>query len=179
MSRFSQPNFQGTVSPVLLKVYEIAMISKEIVAGIIQSRIDEEGLFLVDITVTSLNQISVSVDGNNGVTIDQCIALSREIEQNLDREVEDYELEVSSAGLGQPLQVLKQYFKNIGREVDVVLKNGQKLNGKMVDATNEGISLEITKVVVVEGKKKKQLVTEIVPFKYEEIKTTKVVVSFR
>lgn len=167
------------MSPVLLKVYEIAMISKEIVAGIIQSRIDEEGLFLVDITVTSLNQISVSVDGNNGVTIDQCIALSREIEQNLDREVEDYELEVSSAGLGQPLQVLKQYFKNIGREVDVVLKNGQKLNGKMVDATNEGISLEITKVVVVEGKKKKQLVTEIVPFKYEEIKTTKVVVSFR
>jgi ribosome maturation factor RimP len=155
------------------------MISKEIVQGIIQSRIDEEGLFLVDITVTSLNQISVSVDGNNGVTIDQCIALSREIEQNLDREVEDYELEVSSAGLGQPLQVLKQYFKNISREVDVVLKNGQKLNGKMVDATNEGISLEITNILVVEGKKKKQLVTEIVPFKYEEIKTTKVVVSFR
>jgi len=179
LSRFSQPNFQGTVSPVLLKVHEITMISREKVEDIIKSRIDEEGLFLVEINVSSSNQISVFVDGNNGVTIDQCIALSREIEQNFDREVEDYELEVSSSGLGQPLKVLQQYIKNIGRDIDLVLNNGQKLSGKMVDANADGINVEITKNVLVEGKKKKQLVTEIVPYKYDEIKTTKVVVSFR
>lgn len=155
------------------------MITKEQIEQLVIPKINEEGLFLVEITISPSNHISVSVDGDKGVTIDQCIALSRHIEGNLDRDVEDFELEVSSSGLGQPLKVLRQYTKNINHDVDVVLKNGQKLSGKMVDANEEGISLEVTKNVLLEGKKRKQLVTEIVPLKYTEIKTTKVVVSFR
>jgi len=169
---------QGTESPVLLNPSE-TMITKEQVVKVVTPKIDEEGLFLVEVTVSPSNQIMVFIDGDKGVTIDQCISVSRFIEQNLDREVEDYELDVSSAGLDLPLKVLKQYIKNIGRTVDVVLVNGQKLNGKLVSANDEGIGLEVEKSAILEGKKRKQLVTETLMLKYSEIKSTKIVVSFR
>ena len=155
------------------------MISKEIIKSIVDPKLDEENVFLVDISVSPSNQIVVTVDGDKGVTIDQCIAISRHIEGSLNRDEEDFELEVSSSGLGQPLKVLRQYTKNIGREVEVVLTNGSKLKGKMVASDNEGISLEVEKKLLLEGKKRKELVTETIPLKYSEIKTTKVVISFR
>lgn len=155
------------------------MISKEQIEQIIAPRIDEEGLFIVEITVSSSNHISVFIDGDKGVTIDQCIAISRFIEENLNRDEEDYELDVSSAGLDLPLKITRQYIKNIGRLVDIVYKNGQKLTGKLVGANDSGFDVEVERNVQVDGKKRKQLVNEIDNIKYSDIKSTKIVVSFR
>lgn len=155
------------------------MITKEQIQSIITPLIDEEGLFIVEITVGSSNHISIFIDGDKGVTIDQCIAVSRFIEQTLNRDEEDYELDVSSAGLDLPLKVTRQYIKNIGRFVDVVYKNGQKLTGKLVNANDFCFEVEAEKSVVVDGKKRKQLVTEIENINYTDIKSTKIVVSFR
>lgn len=155
------------------------MITQEQIENLIKPKIDEEGLFQVEVTVSSSNKISVFIDGDKGVTIDQCMALSRFIEQNLNRDEEDFELDVSSAGLDLPLKVQRQYIKNIGRSVAIILKNGQKLTGKLVNANDDGINLEVEKNVFLEGKKRKQRITEILPLMYSEIKSTKIVVSFR
>ncbi len=155
------------------------MITKEQIENLIKPKIDEEDLFQVEVTVSSSNKISVFIDGDKGVTIDQCIALSRFIEENINRDEEDYELDVSSAGLDLPLKVQRQYIKNIGRSVAIILKNGQKLTGKLVSANDDGINLEVEKNVVLEGKKRKQKVIEIMPLNYSDIKSTKIVVSFR
>jgi len=155
------------------------MIAKEQIENLIKSKIDKEDLFQVEVTVSSSNKISVFIDGDKGVTIDQCMALSRFIEQNLNREEEDFELDVSSAGLDLPLKVQRQYIKNIGRSVAIILKNGQKLTGKLVKANDDGIDLEVEKNVILEGRKRKQRITEIMPLKYSDIKSTKIVVSFR
>mgnify|MGYP001586843412 CR=1 FL=1 len=155
------------------------MITKEQILSLITPKIDEEGLFIVEITISSSNHISVFIDGDKGVNIDQCITISRFIEENLNRDEEDYELDVSSAGLDLPLKVTRQYTKNIGRFVDVVYKNGQKLTGKLVNASDFCFAIEAEKSVFVEGKKRKQLVTEIESINYTDIKSTKIVVSFR
>jgi ribosome maturation factor RimP len=155
------------------------MIAREQIEKIITPKIEEEGLFIVEISVSSSNRITVFIDGDKGVTIDQCIDISRLIDQSLNRDEEDFELDVSSAGLDLPLKVQRQYIKNIGRLVDVVLSNGQKLTGKIVNANDEGVNLEVEKNIQIEGKKRKQPVTEIDTFKYSDIKSTKIVVSFR
>jgi ribosome maturation factor RimP len=155
------------------------MITKEQIENLIKPKIDEEDLFQVEVSVNSSNKISVFIDGDKGVTIDQCMALSRFIEQNLNRDEEDYELDVSSAGLDLPLKVQRQYIKNIGRSVAIILKNGQKHTGKLVSANDDEINLEVEKNVILEGKKRKQQITEIMPLKYSDIKSTKIVVSFR
>jgi ribosome maturation factor RimP len=155
------------------------MITKEQIESIVNPKLEEEGMFLVEVSVSASNQIALFVDSDKGVTIEQCIILSKHIEQSLNRDEEDFELEVSSAGLDLPLKVLKQYLKNKGRSVSVVLKNGQKLNGKLINADDASIELEIEKNVILEGKKRKQIVTEIITLKYTDIKSTKIVVSFR
>ena len=155
------------------------MITKEQVESIVMPKIDEDGIFLVEITVSSSNHISVFIDSDKGVTIDQCISVSKFIEENLNRDEEDFELDVSSAGLDLPLKVQRQYTKNIGRTVDIVMKNGQKLSGILLNANDESIKVEYQKTVTIEGKKRKQLVTENIDLKYSDIKTTKIVVSFR
>lgn len=155
------------------------MITKEQVQSIIAPKVEEEGLFIVEVTVSAKNQISIFIDGDKGVTIDQCITISRFVEENLNRDVEDYELDVSSAGLDLPLKVARQYVKNIGRMVDIVTKKGQKFSGKLVDANNDGFKVEVEKMVLLEGKKRKEKITEVDNINYSDIKSTKIVVSFR
>ncbi len=134
--------------------------------------------FIVEVTVSQANQISVLLDSDKGVTIDDCIQLSRHIEGNLDREAEDFELQVSSAGLGQPFKVHRQYVKNREREVEVVLTNGQKQTGILKGADESGFDLEISKSEKVEGQKKKQLVTRTLRIQFDEAKTVKNIIKF-
>ncbi len=155
------------------------MITKEQVQSIITPKVDEEGLFIVEITVSTTNHITIFIDGDKGVTIDQCISISKFIEENLNRDEEDYELDVSSAGLDLPLKVARQYVKNIGRMVDIVTKKGQKFSGKLVGANNDSFKVEVEKTVLQEGKKRKEKITEVDSFNYSDIKSTKIVVSFR
>jgi ribosome maturation factor RimP len=137
-----------------------------------------EGLFLVDVSVSKSNVISVFIDSMDGVNIDQCVALSRHIESNLDREAEDFELQVSSAGLGQPFKVVQQYHKHVGKKVEVVDKDGQKAAGILDKVTESGIILIASKKVQAEGSKKKLLVEEEEYFSFDNIKIAKAIISF-
>jgi ribosome maturation factor RimP len=118
------------------------------------------------------------VDSDTGISINQIVEISRFIESNLDREVEDFELSVFSAGLSEPLSLVRQYKKNIGTEIDVLLTSGQKLTGILIKADDQGIDLEVTTKEKSEGSKKKELVTRVHTFEYPEIKEAKKVLKF-
>ena len=105
--------------------------------------------------------------------------LSRYIESKLNREEEDYELEVGSAGIGQPFKVLQQYYIHIGQEVEVMTKGGQKLTGILKDADEEKFTVTVQKKVKLEGSKRPKLVEEDETFTYEQIKYTKYLISFK
>lgn len=137
----------------------------------------EKDFFLVSLKVGGGNQIEVRVDSFEGIKMGDCVRLSRHIEGSLDREEEDFSLQVASAGLGEPFKVFQQYEKNIGRKVDVKLKGGEKILGKMLSAiADEGIVLE-TKNREKIGKKKQVVVKEH-KLAFEQIDQTKIVISF-
>ena len=137
----------------------------------------EKSFFLVSLKVGGGNQIEVRIDSFEGIKMGDCVRLSRHIEGSLDREEEDFSLQVASAGLGEPFKVYQQYEKNIGRKVDVKLKGGEKILGKMLSAIpDEGIVLE-TKNREKIGKKKQVVVKEH-KLAFEQIDQTKIVISF-
>lgn len=102
------------------------MIDKNVVTRIVDEWLEGKDYFLVDVTVSPDDKIVVEIDHAEGVWIDDCVELSRYIESKLDREEEDYELEVGSAGIGQPFKVLQQYLIHIGKEVEILTKEGKK-----------------------------------------------------
>lgn len=161
------------------------MILESTVRKLVEDRIKGTKLFIVDISVSTSNKINVLIDGMDGVGIHDCIDISRGVEHNLDREAEDFELEVSSAGLDTPFKVLKQYAKNIGRDVKVYTLDGRKHEGTLFAADEEKVVITYDEKVRIEGKKKKELVTreEVYFFEHEEdelkIKQTKVIISFK
>jgi len=108
-----------------------------------------------------------------------CANLSKFIESRIDREIEDYELEVGSAGLGMPFKVLKQYEKNLGEEVEVLSKDGKKFSGILKSASEESFTIIISKQVKPEGAKRKITVEEDLVFSYNEVKYTKYLIRFK
>ena len=158
------------------------MISKKKVAALIYERIEEldNGLFVVSLTISTGNKINVELDKHEGgVSVKDCMSVSRNIEHNLDREQEDFELHVSSAGLDKGLRVYAQYQKNVGREVVVKLHENGKVEGKMIAVTPEQITVQTTRKERIEGKKKKQTIIEDVVLTMDKIKETKIVISFK
>jgi len=155
------------------------MILKDTVYQIVENFLMDTDYYLVDVKVTPDNRISVEIDSFEGVSIGFCMEVNRHIESQLDREVEDYELQVSSAGLTEPFKVLKQYQKNIGNEVEVLTKTGDKKSGVLIDVNETEIVLQIEKTEKPEGAKRKITVTEDLTFLYEDIKTTKYIIRFK
>jgi ribosome maturation factor RimP len=155
------------------------MISKNVVEGIVNEWLGDKEYFLVDVSVSPDDKIVVEIDHAEGVWIDDCVELSRFIESKLDREEEDYELEVGSAGIGQPFKVLQQYLIHIGKEVEVLTKEGKKLEGVLKEADENHFVVTIQKKVKLEGAKRPKLVDEDVTFTFEEIKYTKYLISFK
>ena len=126
------------------------------------------------------NVIVVEIDAyERSVTIDDCVALTRAVEAEFDRDVEDYELEVGSAGLTAPFKVKAQYDKNIGNPVEVLTADGRKLKGDLVAATDDDFTVAIEKMVKPEGAKRKVRVVENETLKYNEIKYTKYLIQFK
>ena len=144
------------------------MIDKTIVNQIVTEFLDDKDCFLVDVTVQPGNFIVVEIDSEVGVDIDTCCAISRHIEDNLDRDVEDYELEVGSTGLTAPFKVLRQYQKNVGNEVEV-LAGGKKMVGVLLQANQENFTIQVAKKI----KGQKQPVLEEIVLTYPEVKYTK------
>ena len=155
------------------------MIDKNVVTRIVEEWLEGKDYFLVDVTVTPDDKIVVEIDHAEGVWIDDCVDLSRYIESKLNREVEDYELEVGSAGIGQPFKVLQQYIIHIGKEVEVLGKDGKKWTGVLTDANEENFTITVQVKVKPEGAKRPKLVEQNVTFVYDEIKYTKYLISFK
>lgn len=154
------------------------MIDKAIVKRLVEEKLDDK-MFLVEITVNERNVINVFVDSYEGLTIEQCINISRHVEHSFDREEEDFELQVSSPGLGEKFKVKEQYIKYVGRAIDLVTVFDNKLEGVILSAADDEIILETSSREIVEGHKKKQLVIKQHHFKYNEIKSAKAVISFK
>lgn len=148
------------------------MIDKEKVQSIVNQELEGTDLFLVDLKIGKDNKISVFIDGDNGVTIQNCIDLSRKIESNFDREVEDFELSVFSSGVGEPLKLNRQYKKNIGRNIEVITnEEGEKIVGELLMVDKEKI------VVKVQPKKKKDPIVEK-EILIDNIKESKIIILF-
>ena len=148
------------------------MIDVTRVREIAETQMEGTDLFVVEVRVSPANEIVVTVDSDTQVGIDRCVELSRSIEGALDREQEDFELTVMSAGIGQPLKMLRQYRKLIDRPVEVILKDGGKIVGNLTDASDDSIVVEYEERVAVEGKKRKQLVTTRRELSLDEVKST-------
>ena len=138
--------------------------------------------FLVELKLTPSNKIIVEIDSDNIVLIEDCVKLSRFIESNFDRDVEDYELQVSSAGLENPLKLKRQYFKNIGRNTEILLNDGSRKSGVLKSVDEDGIELqEDLWTVNKKGKKikKNQTAKSLIKLLFTDINETKILVSFK
>ena len=155
------------------------MIEKSELTKVIETALEGSELFLVDVGVSRDNNIVVEIDSMDCVSIDDCAKLTKAIESHFDRDVEDYELEVGSAGLTSPLKVKRQYEKYIDEEVEILTKDGRKLKGTLKDATDDNFTVSITKKVKPEGAKRPVEVTEDETFNYDEIKYTKYLIQFK
>lgn len=123
------------------------MITEKQITELIETALDGTDRFPVEVAVKPGNRILVFIDSDTSVSIADCIKLSKFIESQLDRDVEDFELNVSSAGLDQPYKLLRQFSKNIGREISVQLNDKSKISGKLTAADADGIHvLETSKI---------------------------------
>jgi len=155
------------------------MISKNTIIQIVENYLTDTAYYLVDVKITPDNRISIEIDSFDGVSLEFCAELNRHIESQFDREVEDFELEVSSAGLTEPFKVVKQYEKNIGNEVETLTKTGKKFTGILTEVGENEFVLQIERTEKPEGAKRKMIVQENVTFNYEDIKTTKYIIRFK
>jgi ribosome maturation factor RimP len=154
------------------------MILQSSINELICDKLDRDGYFLVKIEINSSNDVTVLIDSEKGVSIDYCVQISRLIEKSIDREVEDYSLEVSSPGLGEPFKVLNQYKKTIGKEVEVFTNNKIKIVGILTDVSENYFKIKEEKKVKVEGNKKKELQINLHQFRYDDIKYVKEIIKF-
>ena len=154
------------------------MSFKEKVAGLVNDFLAErEDLFLIETKITAAQDITVILDGDNGVTLQDCLDASRAIEFNLDED-EDFSLQVMSAGLSEPLETPRQFRKNIEREIEVWLNNDEEIEGELIEVNETDITLKLQyrrpKLI---GKGKEDVVEERKIF-YSDIKKALVVVKF-
>ncbi|MDX9903899.1 MAG: hypothetical protein RB288_07465 [Bacteroidales bacterium] len=150
------------------------MVTKEKIRRVAESHIQGTGIFLVDVRLSSTGRITVIIDRPEGVTIDDCASLSKSISGEVGEEIGDYDLNVSSPGLDMPLLVHEQYLKNEGRMVEVVTAEGEVLKGTLLNVTRGGFELSTVKKI-----KKGEAETVVRSFNYEDLKTVKVIISFK
>lgn len=155
------------------------MIQERTIRELAESFLTDGTGFIVDVRVREGNVISVLLDDDEGTSIEKCIALSRHLEGALDRESEDFSLDVSSPGLDQPLRMLRQYQKNVGREVQLKIKDAGKVEGVLVEATAHAVTIKTREKKRIEGRKAKEWVEEEHQYALEELDWTKVQISFK
>ena len=145
----------------------------------INGEIVARGCFIVEVSVSKDNDIILTVESEfSKIELDDCVSISRFFETKFDREVEDYSLTVSSAGLDQPFKVYKQYLKAVGTKVEVALKGGKKLVAVLEAADQESITLKYSAKEAVEGKKKKELVEHLDRFTMDQVNAVKPYIEF-
>lgn len=155
------------------------MIDKKIVRDIAEKWLEDKEYFLVDVDVSKDNCVVVEIDHADGVWIEDCAALSRFIEEHLNRDDEDYELEVGSAGLGQPFKVPQQYHNFIGQEVEVLDGSGIKVKGVLKSVDGKDFVVTVNEKVTVEGKKRPVKMDVDHTYNMDDVKYCKYVISFK
>ncbi len=154
------------------------MIDRNKIEELIRERLEESEVFVVDIQVKPGNVIRVYLDEPEGISIDTCVEFSRIIESGLDRDTDDFELQVSSPGLTEPLKVPEQYIKHIGQSVKILTNDEKKYIGEILSADSNGFEINAEIKVKLAGSKKKTTEFQVVKLEYKEIKTTKVNLVF-
>ena len=154
------------------------MIDKKAIIDVVNEALAQSDAFLVEVTVSGDNRIVVEIDSYSSVSIDDCVRLNGIIKSHFDRDVEDYELEVGSAGLTSPLRVKAQYDKNVGNPVEVLTADGRKLKGELKEAGDTDFTIVVSRKVKPEGAKRPVMIDEDVTLKYDEIKYTKYLIEF-
>jgi len=151
------------------------MISKKIVLELIEERIEDTDIFIVDVDISTGNKISITLDADDGLSIEKCMSVSRNVEHNLDREEEDFSLEVTSFGLSNPFVMPRQYQKYIGKKVEVITHEMKKYQGILLAFDENGLDLELELT-------KKQIKAKVEPkvnISFDNIKETKAAISFK
>ena len=152
------------------------MLSEQDIRKILEENPEFEKYFVVSVKVTGDNKIMIKADTDSGITIDQCGEISTKLEEILDRDAEDFELEVSSPGLTEPLKIPRQYIKNIGKSVDIVLTDGEKISGVITSADQQNVTVKQTITEKIGGKRTKTEIENTINF--TSIKTTKLKINF-
>ncbi len=155
------------------------MIDKNVVKGLVEEWLKDKEYFLVDIDVSPDDKITVEIDHADGVWIEDCAKLSQYIEDNLSRDEEDYELEVGSAGLGQPFKVRQQYENYVGEPVEVLGPDGKKVRGVLKSVDGNLFTVAVNEKVKVEGKKRPVKMDVDHQFDMDNVKYTKYLISFK
>ena len=160
------------------------MINAKKIQFLAEEFLEGTSAFLVDVKVASGNVIRISLENDDRTSITDCVALSRHIEGSFDREEEDFSLDVGSPGLDQPLKVLRQYLKIIGKQIAVNPIDGKKMEGELVSVQEDegefvGLVLKTREKKRIEGRKAMEWVYEEHQFQAGELEWTKVIISFK
>lgn len=155
------------------------MISKERIQDVVNLWLEGKEYFLVDVQVSEDNRITVEIDQKDGVWMDDCVELSRFIDSQLNRDEEDYDLEVGSSGIGQPMKVLRQVQNCIGKEVEVKLADGRKLTGILKEADERQVAVTVTEKVKEEGMKRPKMMERDVVLNRAEMDYIKQIIKIK
>ena len=155
------------------------MIDKSVVKKLVEEWLQGKDYFLTDLNVSADDRIVVEIDHKDGVWIEDCVALSRYIEEHLDRDVEDYELEVGSAGIGQPFKVHRQYEIHVGDLIEVIALDGRRVKGTLREAGPEHFTVSFQEKVKEPGAKRPRMVERDIIFAYKEVKETRYIIDFK
>ncbi len=155
------------------------MIDKKLLTETVESAIEGTDLFLVDLRVEAGNSIIVELDSETGMDIDTCAVITRKIEAAFDRDVEDYELEVGSAGLTSPFKVRQQYIKNVGNEVEILTRDGRKFTATLTAVGDDDFTVEVAVKERPEGSKRPVIVMKPETLKMADCKSVKYSIKFK
>lgn len=155
------------------------MLDKKEIISLVEKAVEGTDAFIVSVTVSSANDIVVELDSATGIDLDFCAEVTRALNEALDRDVEDYSLEVGSASLTAPFKVRGQYEKHIGDDVELITRDGKKLRGVLTAVGDDDFTVEITRKVKEEGKKRPVMVAQPETFAYDQVKEVKYSLSFK
>jgi len=173
---------RGFTKPlILVLINKQFMIDKNVIKTAVDEWLEQGDYYLVDVEMTPDDRIVIEIDHADGVWIEDCADLSRFLQEKLGEELGDYELEVGSAGIGQPFKVIQQYRNHIGKEVEVLQQNGQKVQGILKEVSEDGSQFVVTvkEKQRVEGKKRPVLVEVDKTFAISEVKYCKYLLTFK
>ena len=146
---------------------------------VVEEHLAGSDVFIVECQCTPSNEITLVLDADSRVSIDTCVAVSRAVDAVLDRDVEDFSLTVTSAGMGEPLKLLRQYQKIVGSTMEILLKDGIKILATLDSANEQGITVSYDEKVAVEGRKRKELQHIVRTLSFEQIKSAKEYLDYK